>query len=100
MVTSMSVCSLGQPRHGEGRRQACVTSLYDAPDAMGGVMGIMLLAVYETDDLDGRHKAPASMRKPDTKVPAGPTRSPRLRRHGDHGHWRRRSAAGRPHPAP
>lgn len=71
MVTSMSVCSwdsLGTVRKGE-RLQ--ITSLYDSPAAMGGVMGIMLLAIYETDDLTGGTRAPAAMRRtPTTTVPA------------------------------
>ncbi|MGQ0467892.1 MAG: hypothetical protein ACT4QG_21560 [Sporichthyaceae bacterium] len=71
MVTSMSVCfwdSLGTVRTGE---QLKITSLYDTPSATSGVMGIMLLAIYETDDLTGGTKAPAAMRAtPTTKVPA------------------------------
>lgn len=71
MVTSMSVCSwdsLGTVRKGETLR---LTSLYDSPQKMSGVMGIMLIAVYETDDLKGGTKAPAYMREtPTTKVPA------------------------------
>jgi len=70
MVTSMSTCSwdsLGALRAGD---RLLMTSLYDAPQAMNDVMGIMLLAVYETDDVTGGTKAPASMRKtPTTKVP-------------------------------
>ncbi|MGQ0843941.1 MAG: hypothetical protein ACT4QF_07375 [Sporichthyaceae bacterium] len=71
MVTSMSTCewdSLGTVRRGETLR---MTSLYDAPRELGGVMGIMLIAVYETDDLAGGTKAPAAMKRtPTTKVPA------------------------------
>jgi hypothetical protein len=71
MVTKMSTCSwdrLGVLRKGDNLR---LTSIYDAPHALHGVMGIMLIAVYETNDLSGGTKAPASMRRtPDTKVPA------------------------------
>lgn len=71
MVTSMSVCSwdsLGTVRAGETLK---LTSLYDSPRQMSGVMGIMLIAVYETDDLNGGTEAPAHFREtPTTKVPA------------------------------
>jgi len=71
MVTKMSTCSwdsLGVLRQGDDLR---LTSIYDAPHTLRGVMGIMLIAVYETKDLTGGTKAPASMRRtPDTKVPA------------------------------
>jgi hypothetical protein len=71
MVTKMSTCSwdsLGVLHRGDDLR---LTSLYDAPHALRGVMGIMLIAVYETNDLTGGTRAPASMRRtPDTKVPA------------------------------
>jgi hypothetical protein len=71
MVTKMSTCSwdsLGVLHKGDDLR---LTSIYDAPHALHGVMGIMLIAVYETNDLTGGTKAPASMRRtPDTKVPA------------------------------
>jgi hypothetical protein len=71
MVTKMSTCSwdrLGVLHKGDDLR---LTSFYDAPHSLHGVMGIMLIAVYETDDLKGGTKAPASMRRtPDTKVPA------------------------------
>ncbi len=71
MVTSMSVCSwdsLGTVRKGETLK---MTSLYDSPQAMSGVMGIMLVAIYETEDLKSGTKAPAYMRAtPTTKVPA------------------------------
>jgi hypothetical protein len=70
MVTSMSTCSwdsLGALRAGD---QLLMTSIYDSPEAQSDVMGIMLLAVYETDDVNGGTKAPASMRRtPTTKVP-------------------------------
>ena len=47
-----------------------MTSLYHPHDPMHGVMGIMLIAVYETDDVNGGTKAPAWMRKtPTTRVP-------------------------------
>lgn len=72
MVTSMSGCSwdkLGTVRKGERLR---LTSIYDTPAAMSGVMGIMLIAVHETSDLKSGSTAPKSMRAtPDTKVPAG-----------------------------
>jgi hypothetical protein len=71
MVTKMSTCSwdsLGVIHQGDDLR---LTSLYDAPHSLHGVMGIMLIAVYETDNLKGGTRAPASMRRtPDTKVPA------------------------------
>lgn len=71
MVTSMSLCtwdSLGTVRRGEDLR---ITSLYDSPRELGSAMGIMLIAVHETDDLTGGTAAPASLRRtPDTKVPA------------------------------
>ena len=70
MVTSMSTCSwdsLGALRAGD---RLTMTSIYDAPRAMDGVMGIMLIAVHETDDVDGGRPAPASMRgAPTTEVP-------------------------------
>ena len=72
MVTRMSGCSwdkLGTVRKGE---KLTLTSIYDAPTKMDGVMGIMLLAVHETADLDSGSAAPKAMRAtPDTKVPAG-----------------------------
>jgi hypothetical protein len=71
MVTGMSSCSwdsLGVVHRGDDLR---LTSLYDAPRALSGVMGIMLIAVYETDDLGGGTAAPSRMRRtPDTAVPA------------------------------
>jgi hypothetical protein len=70
MVTKMSTCSwdsLGALRAGD---TLTMTSLYDAPKAMNDVMGIMLIAVYETDDVNGGTKAPAWMgRNPQTHVP-------------------------------
>lgn len=70
MVTSMSTCSwdsLGALRTGD---KLTMTSLYDTAEAQNDVMGIMLLAVYETDDVNGGTKGPASMRKdPGTDVP-------------------------------
>jgi hypothetical protein len=72
MVTSMSGCSwdkLGTVRKGE---KLTLTSIYDAPTKMDGVMGIMLLAVHETSDLKSGSAAPKKMRAtPDTKVPDG-----------------------------
>ncbi len=70
MVTAMSGCSwdsLGVVHKGDDLR---LTSLYDTPRSLTGVMGIMVLAVYETDDLNSGSAAPASMRRtPDTAVP-------------------------------
>ncbi len=70
MVTGMSTCSwdsLGALRAGD---TLTMTSLYDAPKPMNDVMGIMLIAVYETDDVNGGTQAPASMRAtPKTHVP-------------------------------
>ncbi|MBA3744177.1 hypothetical protein [Sporichthya sp.] len=72
LVTSMSTCSwdsLGALRAGD---KLTLTSMYDAPKAMGDVMGIMLIAVYETDEVDGGTTAPAWMgRNPQTHVPGG-----------------------------
>lgn len=72
MVTSMSTCawdSLGALRAGD---QLTLTSMYDAHEAMNDVMGIMLIAVYETGDVNGGTPAPAWMgRKPQTHVPGG-----------------------------
>jgi hypothetical protein len=69
-VTSMSTCSwdsLGALRAGD---KLVMTSIYDSPKAQDDVMGIMLLAVYETNDVSGGTPAPASMRRtPTTKVP-------------------------------
>jgi hypothetical protein len=71
MVTSMSSCSwdsLGVVRAGDDLR---ITSLYDAPRTLTGVMGIMLIAVYQTDDLKSGTAAPAAMRRtPNTAVPS------------------------------
>lgn len=70
MVTSMSTCSwdsLGALRAGD---TLTMTSLYDAHEAMGDVMGIMLIAVHETDAVNGGKPAPAEMRDaPVTEVP-------------------------------
>jgi hypothetical protein len=71
MVTAMSGCSwdsLGVVHKGDNLR---LTSIYDAPRSLSGVMGIMVMAVYETTDLASGTPAPASMRRtPDTAVPA------------------------------
>jgi hypothetical protein len=87
MVTSMSLCSwdsLGSFKAGD---RLTLTSLYDTPAAMSGVMGIMLLAVHQTDDLKGGTKAPAKMRAtPDTKVPHGVAPDHSLLPTGGHGH--------------
>ena len=87
-VTSMSTCSwdsLGTVRAGE---KLVVTSLYDSPRPLPGVMGIMSLAIHETSDLAGGTPAPASMRRvPDTKVPAAVGESGAGHGgHGGHGH--------------
>jgi stress up-regulated protein Nod 19 len=70
MVTSMSTCSwdsLGVVHRGDDLR---LTSLYDAPREMSGVMGIMLIAIYQTGELHAGTVAPASMRRtPSTAVP-------------------------------
>ena len=72
MVTRMSTCSwdsLGALRAGD---ELVMTSMYDAHEAMHDVMGIMLIAVYETDDVNGGTPAPAWMRRtPQTHVPHG-----------------------------
>lgn len=90
MVTSMSSCAwdrLGTVKAGEKLK---ITSIYDTPAAMKGVMGIMLLAVAETKDLKSGTLAPASMRRtPSTKVPAGVAddhTSPLSALSGGHGH--------------
>jgi len=73
-VTSMSTCSwdsLGALRSGD---KLVMTSIYDSPKAQDDVMGIMLLAVYETDQVNGGTTAPASMRRtPATRVPGSAT---------------------------
>ncbi len=70
MIAEMSTCSwdsLGALRAGD---KLTMTSLYDAPKPMNDVMGIMLIAVYETDEVNGGTQAPASMRAtPKTHVP-------------------------------
>lgn len=82
MVTSMSTCSwdsLGPLRAGD---KLTMTSLYDAPKAMDDVMGIMLIAVYETDAVNGGRPAPAEMRDaPTTAVPESAAHD-----HGGGGH--------------
>ena len=88
MVTSMSACSwdkLGTVKKGE---QLKLTSIYDTPAAMSGVMGIMLVAVHETSDLKSGSVAPKAMRAtPDTKVPSGVAHSESLLPDGGgHGH--------------
>ena len=48
-----------------------VATCLSTPRSLSGVMGIMVLAVYETDDVTSGRPAPASMRRtPDTAVPA------------------------------
>ena len=71
-VTSMSTCSwdsLGVVHKGDRLR---MTTFYDAPRPLHGVMGIVGLSVYETNDVAGGTAAPAAMRRgPDTEVPSG-----------------------------
>jgi hypothetical protein len=86
-VTSMSTCSwdsLGALRSGD---KLTLTSLYDSPEPQNDVMGIMLIAVYETDQVNGGTKAPASMRKtPSTKVPGSVESGHHMDLGGDNGH--------------
>lgn len=67
-VVDMSTCiwdKLGTVR--EGQRLE-IDSIYDTPKPLDGVMGILMLAVHETDDLSGGTTAPSWMRRnPDTK---------------------------------
>lgn len=69
-VTAMSSCiwdQLGAVRDGE---QLQLASIYDTPKPLHGVMGIMMIAVYETNDLEGGSTAPSWMRRnPDTATP-------------------------------
>ncbi|WP_156870157.1 hypothetical protein [Sporichthya polymorpha] len=70
MISRMSTCSwdsLGALHAGD---ELLLTSLYHAHEAMNDVMGIMLIAVHETDDVDGGTRAPEWMRRtPQTHVP-------------------------------
>ncbi len=74
MLTSMSTCewdSLGTVVAGQTLE---ISSIYDTPRPLSGVMGIIGMAIYETTDLTGGTPAPARMRAtPGTKVPAGIT---------------------------
>lgn len=77
-VTQMSTCiwdRIGTVRAGQ-RLQ--IDTIYDSPgQALEGVMGILMLVVYETDDLSGGSSPPAWMtRNPDTRPPQS----------GGHGH--------------
>lgn len=67
-VTEMSTCiwdRIGTVRRGERLE---IASIYDTAKPRDGVMGIYMLAVYETDDLSGGSPAPDWMRRnPDTK---------------------------------
>lgn len=69
-VTAMSTCywdRIGTVRKGE---QLQLATIYDTPKPLDGVMGIMMIAVYETNDLKGGTTAPSWMRRnPDTAPP-------------------------------
>ncbi|MBI2167916.1 MAG: hypothetical protein HYU28_00215, partial [Actinobacteria bacterium] len=63
-IESMSTCSwdrLGSIRDGDTIR---LDTVYDTPEALEGVMGIMMFWVYETDDLNGGTPAPDSVTSP------------------------------------
>ncbi|RHW27916.1 hypothetical protein D0Z08_06390 [Nocardioides immobilis] len=69
-VTDMSTCSwdsLGAVRRGQ---QLEISSIYDTSQPLQRIMGILMLALYETDDLRGASPPPAWMRRdPDTVPP-------------------------------
>lgn len=63
-IESMSGCTwdrIGAVRKGEVLR---LSTVYDTPEPLEGVMGIMMAFVYETDDLTGGTPAPDSMTSP------------------------------------
>lgn len=63
-IESMSVCPwdrIGTVRDGEVLR---LDTVYDTPEPLEDVMGIMMIWVYETDDLAGGTPAPASVTSP------------------------------------
>lgn len=70
-VTAMSTCiwdRLGTVRRGQRLE---IATIYDTPTPLTGVMGILMLAVYETDDLSGGTLAPEwNRRDPDVRPPA------------------------------
>lgn len=73
-IDTMSACTwdrLGTVREGEVLR---ISTVYDSPQPLRGVMGIMMAFVYETDDLDGGTAAPESMTNPPES--AAPTVEP------------------------
>lgn len=77
-VTQMSTCiwdRIGSVRKGQLLQ---IDTIYDSPGrALEGVMGIMMIAVYETNDVGGGSLAPAwNRRNPDTRPPEA----------GGHGH--------------
>lgn len=69
-VTQMSTCiwdRIGTVRDGQS---LAIDTIYDTPKAAEGVMGILMLVVYETDNLSGGSSPPAWMtRDPDTRPP-------------------------------
>lgn len=73
-IESMTTCSwdrIGTVRTGETLR---IDTVYDTPQRLSDVMGIMMLWVYETEDLAGGTPAPASVTSP-SEGPA-PTTAP------------------------
>lgn len=76
-VTQMSTCiwdRIGTVREGQS---LAIDTIYHTPKAAEGVMGILMLVVYETDNLSGGSSPPAWMtRNPDTRPPQS----------GGHGH--------------
>lgn len=63
-IESMSSCAwdrIGTVREGEVLR---ISTVYDSPEPLTGVMGILMAFVYETDDLAGGTAAPASITDP------------------------------------
>jgi hypothetical protein len=78
-IESMSYCSwdsLGVVRAGE---TLDLESVYDSAEAVPGAMGIMMLHVYETDDLTEPSPAPAEVSGATPPSSAGPPP-----RHGSH----------------
>jgi hypothetical protein len=77
-IDSMSVCGwdrVGTVRAGETLR---ISALYDTPEALPDVMGIILAFVFETEDLEGGTDAPHEMTHP----PEGGTPPPPGHGHG------------------
>jgi len=76
-IESMSSCPwdrIGTVREGEVLR---ISTVYDSPEPLTGVMGIVMAFVYETDDLAGGTPAPTSITDP----PDGGTPPPASHQH-------------------